>query len=329
MNETYLMIGIIVFLVIVVLILLVNQSKNNEMMKQILEQKDEVSESSKELVDIERANSLKLEEKVKSLQNTIHIKDNNLVSFKNLNMNLDNKFNRLNPMIEFLNNFRDVKKNGYIGEFILENLLDGYGFLYSNSGDVGTYTTQKEIEKGKKPDVIINITNETFIVIDSKSLILDYDNLNSIKNLDNLLLKQMENLQSKEYHYMNKSLDFVIMFVPFDDILKHINISSFNKNVILATPSTLQPILSLLKNLLKEQKYTNFNLLEKELLKVYNTLVDSLNAFSNIRNGIKKLDKDIDKLYNTLEEIEDIHKTFDTFKNMASLESKKKLKKEI
>lgn len=314
------------------------QQQNNRLEQSKEKEKNEFIEQNKELNKLLKEQQQQkngLDQSIKELNIQLGNKNNMLNEFKTVNMNMDNK---LNPITSFLSSFTsNNQKGGKISEMFLEQMLESYGFRYIDNDitpEVSTFQTQTSFEGGsKKPDVILNISEENFVVIDSKSVTTDLTEGFSEHEIKRNISSQMELLVKKEYMYLidednnRKSVDFVLMFVPFE-VMDIIELNQFSKGVILCTPSTLQPILYMIKSFMKTQQYGSLKGLEKDLKVFFEYVVESLNLLSSARTTIKKLDKDLDKLYEKQESI-DTHELFNSFKELANIETKKKLNKTI
>ncbi|MCT4643155.1 MAG: DNA recombination protein RmuC [Bacteriovoracaceae bacterium] len=201
----------------------------------------------------------------------------------------------------------DNKQIGDWGEVVLENTLEICGLI--NGKD---YITQGEgmdlrDEYGalQKPDVIVLLPEEKNVIIDSKvSLKSMYqDDLRSLK----LSVKNhIDDLSKKNYQQITKlnAPDFVIMFVPlestisllfknFPDIFDY----AYKKNIVIASPLTLMPILRTISSLWRiSSQNSNANEIARQAGLLYD-------RFINFNNDIDRLGKNIEKLSSDFEQI--------------------------
>ncbi len=175
-------------------------------------------------------------------------------------------------------NLTDALKNnkklqGDWGEFQLEQILELSG-LQKGVHYFPQQNLKTEDGKNIRPDFIINLPDKRAVIIDSKVSLHDY--IEYMKSEDDdvkkMYLKKhascvkdhMRRLSSKEYqtnvqkHNSINSLDYVVMFLPYesayvDAIKTDRDIYSLmaETRVVIATPSSLFPILKTVENLWK------------------------------------------------------------------------------
>lgn len=164
------------------------------------------------------------------------------------------------------------KQQGMWGEFVLERLLEMSG-LRPNI-DFSTQVTLLNNDNQRiQPDILVNLPNDRHIIIDSKVSLahyLDYMNGGDIKVHIGSIKTHIKNLSEKNYHTAQgiSTPEFVIMFLPVESALIAAleydeNLFSFgwDRKIILASPSTLYPLLKTIGFLWKEQQQ-NVNALE-------------------------------------------------------------------
>lgn len=225
--------------------------------------------------------------------------------------NLENKgslANQLNGLMEMNKNLSKDAQNltdalrgnkklqGNWGEFQLERVLEISGLQKGIN-----YTTQEnfkdENDKNRRPDVIIYMPDERNIIVDSKVSLNDYMDYaacdGSEEEKSRLLDRHVDcikhhisGLSSKEYQKLlkEKSLDYVIIFIPVEsayiDAVKHdpaLYDFAYKHGVVIATPSSLLPILRTVENLWRLEKQ-NRNV--QEIATVGGLLYDKIANFS-------------------------------------------------
>ena len=188
------------------------------------------------------------------------------------------------------------KLQGNWGEFQLERVLEISGL----QKDIN-YTTQENFkdgeDKNRRPDVIIYMPDDRNIIVDSKVSLndyMDYANCDgSLEEKEHLLSRHVDcikrhinGLSSKEYQKLLKerSLDYVIIFIPIEsayiDAVKYdssLYDFAYRHGVVIATPSSLLPILRTVENLWRLEKQ-NRNV--QEIAAVGGLLFDKIANFS-------------------------------------------------
>ena len=157
----------------------------------------------------------------------------------------------------------DTKIQGQWGEVVLERYLQNAGLVENENYFVQESITTEE-GKRRQSDVIVNLPDDTLVVIDSKVSLVHYEKFSTSENEEERTLFGNEHIRSiknhikgldlKKYHQafeQKGSLNFVMMFVPIEPALslalekdRELVSFAFNHNVILVNTSTL--MLSLL-----------------------------------------------------------------------------------
>ena len=168
------------------------------------------------------------------------------------------------------------KTQGDWGEMILERILEESGLTKGRE-----YLVQESMktEDGNqvRPDVVVRLPEDRYIVIDSKVSIVAYRRHVSAETEDEeekhlkkhvaSVRNHVKNLSSKNYHQLheNGSPDFVLLFVPIEPAFaKALQASdglyneAFNQNVVIVSPTTLLATLATISNIWK-QEYQNRN----------------------------------------------------------------------
>ncbi len=179
--------------------------------------------------------------------------------------NLDNLSKSVNDLNSVLNN---SQQRGRFGEVVLE------GILNEVFGDVhGCYATQYElINKGEKvkPDAVIFLPEpDKLLCIDSKFSFEPYlkifdedaskqEKEEAKKGLKGALIGQVNKI-AQDYIIKNETCQYAVMFIPNDgfyafiqtndELYNSVILLARKKNVVICSPSTLQPILANLQAL--------------------------------------------------------------------------------
>lgn len=212
-----------------------------------------------------------------------------------------------------------TKLQGDWGEVILERLLEQSGLQRNRE-----YVVQKTQQDGEgntyKPDVVIILPQERYIVIDAKVSLLAYQRYCAATDqreqeiqreaLLKSVRKHVDDLASKNYHalYREKSLDFVLLFMPIEPayllaIQTDMQLweEAYQKRVLLSSPSTLNAMLKVVASLWKQELqsknaleiakqagelYDKVALLLEDLLKVGEKIKQAQTAYEDVLHRI-------------------------------------------
>ena len=123
------------------------------------------------------------------------------------------------------------KTQGDLGEIQLKNLFEIFG-LKEGQDFLSQQNFKDENGDNKRPDFIVKIPNNRWLIVDSKFSIVNYYNyLNAdsdekkkeyLKNYNDDIIRHIEELGKKEYNKLLKKdgkecTDFVCMFVPVEE----------------------------------------------------------------------------------------------------------------
>lgn len=231
--------------------------------------------------------------------------------------NLDGLASEVTNLNNVLSN---SQQRGRFGEVTLEMILDN---VFGETKEM--YATQYALTPNDRPDavVFINDGNKKVICIDSKFSFNDYQKLFNTKKtpaeLDSLkssFLAALKNQVTKIGNaYIKKELtiNYAIMFIPSDGIYAYIQSDDMfdgllsyarQKNVVLCSPSTLQPILVNLRTI-------NIN------ANVKSNLNEILRQINSLRETCVKIEEKWESFDSTLQTLnnkrEDLNKQFNQF----------------
>ncbi len=217
-------------------------------------------------------------------------------------------------------------RKGKFGEFLLESILEE---VYA--GTVNMYSTQHSIN-GVRPDAVIFLPREkgNLLCIDAK---FAYDNFARMQdedgNINESYRKQFKaDVKTKideiknKYIIKGETIDYALCFFPSDDIFQFIHTAEDFKdivayarrhNVVLVSPSTLQPTLHTLKALMIEfrrsQKLAEVNEMIIQLARDFKLLEDRYNGFMQTYDALLNkrgpLDITVNKLTKQFSQIKD------------------------
>lgn len=220
----------------------------------------------------------------------------------------------------------DSKAQGQWGEIILERLLESSG-LQKDREYYTQFNLKDDENKDLRPDVLIHLPNNRFVVVDSKVSLNAYQEFVNDENLNkaqifnehvNSVRGHIKSLSHKEYsrYTQGNKLDFVIMFMPIEGayneiVRKNMDLftEAYSKGIILSSPSTLMVILRLIHNLwINEAK-------DKNLQKILNECSKMIKKFDSFSKSMDKIAK---SLQNANESFEVAHKQMLGRGSMAS-----------
>ncbi|WP_338364248.1 DNA recombination protein RmuC [uncultured Pseudoalteromonas sp.] len=198
------------------------------------------------------------------------------------------------------------KTQGNWGELMLENVLDSAGL---RAGTDYKREVSFNTEEGRlRPDVVVYLPQDRHLVIDAKTSLNAYTRYvnaeneleasQAIKEHVNAVTARINELASKSYDRLPgiNSPEVVIMFVPiesaFVEALKYqsdIYQQAIEKNILVATPTTLLTSLNIVKQLWRFEEQTKYS---KELANRAERFYNKLNGFLTSMEGVgKQLDR--------------------------------------
>jgi len=198
-----------------------------------------------------------------------------------------------------------AKTQGNWGEMILESILEHSGLVKDR--EYFTQESYKDEEgKRKQPDVIINYPNNRQIIIDSKVSLTAYERFANCEDIEeqklhlkehiNSIYSHIDNLSLKEYDKIDKSLDFVMLFVPIEPAYmtaihydQELWSYAYKKRVLLISPTNLIAALKMVADIWKRE-YQNANAIEiaNRGEKLYEKFVGFIADMEDIGKAIEK-----------------------------------------
>ncbi|MGD9947933.1 MAG: DNA recombination protein RmuC [Desulfobulbus sp.] len=193
------------------------------------------------------------------------------------------------------------KLQGQWGEMILARLLESSGLRNGKEYQVQVHHISQE-GGALKPDVIIYLPDKRTVIIDSKVSLKAFQDAHNtqdeqekgscIKQHLDSVKKQVNLLSSKQYQQLSDigSLDFVLLFIPIEGAFQlaverepEILVTSMQKKVILASPSTLLAILRTIHHLWRlDEQNRNSLVIAKHAGNLYDKFVGFAEAFEEI-----------------------------------------------
>lgn len=213
----------------------------------------------------------------------------------------------------------DSKTQGNWGEVILERILEKSGLRKGFEFEMQV-SERNEENRLLRPDVVVKLPDEKFMIIDSKVSLTAYEQWINAETDDQKttamkahllsLRNHIKGLAEKNYQqlYGSKSPDFVLLFIPiqsaFDAAMLHdsdLYNEAFNQNIILVSPTTLLATLSTVNSVWK-QEYQNRHALEiaEKSGRMYDKFVAFVDDLEKIGKAIDGTQKAYDAALNKL-----------------------------
>lgn len=286
-----------------------NQNQLKTILEPFQEKINELKNTVNETYDKEAKERFSLGEKVREL--------------KDLNQQISEDARQLTRALK-----GESKTQGNWGEMILESILEKSG-LTKNQEYFMEHELRDENNKaifsefsGKKmrPDAVVKYPDNRNVIIDSKVSLKAFVEMTDETDPDIFAIKQNQHLQSVKNHIMqlsqkayddfDKSLDFVMMFVPSEAAYMtalqtdpQLWNFAYDKRILLLSPTNLITSLKLVQDLWKRE-YQNRNAMEiaERGAKLYDKFVGFV-------ENLERIGKNIDQAKNSYN---------DAFKQLSS-----------
>ncbi len=199
------------------------------------------------------------------------------------------------------------KTQGNWGEMILEKILEYSGLTKGIEYTKEIQHTNENDEK-VKPDFIIHLPDEKFLIIDSKVSLLAYSNYVAAENEVDSHLYLQEHLKSIKSHikilsdkkyesiHGNASPDFVLLFIPIESSFstairedQELFSYAWDKRIVIVSPSTLLATLRTIAATWKQEKQT------KNALEIAKEAGSMLDKFVGFIEDLEEIGKHLDK----------------------------------
>ena len=197
------------------------------------------------------------------------------------------------------------KTQGDWGEMILESILEYSGLIKNRQ-----YFLQESFKdaegKSKQPDVTIKYPDNRYVIIDSKVSLVAYEQYSSCEDIDEQKIhlnnhiksikNHIDNLSSKEYEQLDKSLDFVFLFIPIEPAFltalqydQQLWNYAYSKRIVLMSPTNLIATLKVIADVWsKEIQNNNAREISKRGEKLFDKFVGFVDDMQNIEKHLEK-----------------------------------------
>ena len=210
----------------------------------------------------------------KRVEQVYHTDTKDRASLLNEVKNLQKASEKINQEAENLTKALkgDVKLQGNWGEMVLERVLEESGL---RSGHEFFLQAARRSETGelKRPDVLIRLPDDKYVIIDAKVSLLAYEQALSAET-DALreaaakkhvasLKSHVKRLADQDYDQLSdvRSLDFVLLFVPIESAFTlaleqdhRLFTQAFEKRIVIVSPTTLMMTLRIIHNVWRFEK---------------------------------------------------------------------------
>jgi DNA recombination protein RmuC len=249
----------------------------------------------------------------------------------------------------------ESKIQGGWGEMILENILEKSGLVKNRE-----YFLQHELrdengnplrsdEEGKKmrPDAVVKYPDNRNVIIDSKVSLNAFTRCieaidegirsNELHEHLSCIRKHINSLSARGYDDYDKSLDFVVMFIPSEpayiaalQIDPNLWEYAYNKRILLLSPTNLITSLKLIVDLWKRE-YQNQNALAiaERGAKLYDKFVGFVENLNSVGVHLAKAEEKYEEAFKRLSTGNDNLITQATKLKLLGLKTKKDLPKDI
>ncbi len=201
----------------------------------------------------------------------------------------------------------DSKAQGSWGEVVLASILEKSGLRK----DEEYFTQQSETTadgRRLQPDVVVKLPDEKFLIVDSKVSLTAYERFVAADDKDEQekQLKQhvlsirahVKGLSDKNYTqlYQDKSPDFVLLFIPVEPAFAaalqsepELYNESFEKNIVIVSPSTLLATLFTINTIWKRDRQNKYALeIAERGGAMYDKFVGFVESMDDIGNRIRQ-----------------------------------------
>lgn len=208
----------------------------------------------------------------------------------------------------------DTKTQGNWGEVILERILEKSGLAKGREYDIQQSTTTEDGRR-LQPDVVVNLPDNKFLIVDSKVSLTAYEKLSSsddqaeadkaLKQHVLSIRSHVKGLSEKNYQqlYGDRSPNFVLLFIPIESAFgiaiqndPNLYYEAFERDIVIVSPSTLLATLATIASVWK-QEYQSKNAMEiaKRGGALYDKFVGFVESMETIGQRIRQTQDSYDE----------------------------------
>jgi DNA recombination protein RmuC len=199
------------------------------------------------------------------------------------------------------------KAQGDLGEMILEKILESSG-LRKDEEYVVQNSYRNEDSRQARPDVIVKLPENKHLIIDSKVSLTAYNEYVNAESDDarkaalarhmDSVRRHIKELAEKNYQSLHQlqSIDFVCMFVPIEGAFmaaisndSELWASSYERNVLLMSPSTLLFVVRTVAHLWRQERQTqNVAEIVKRGAELYDKLAGFVDELKSVGDRLEQ-----------------------------------------
>lgn len=220
----------------------------------------------------------------------------------------------------------ESKTQGGWGEMILENILERSGLVKGREyfmehqlyDEQGNPLRSELADKKMRPDALIKYPDNRHVIIDSKVSINAFTRsvdatdegtrVNELNEHVASIKRHIQNLSSKGYDDYNKTLDFVMMFIPIEPAYiaalqadPELWNFAYDKRILLLSPTNLITSLKLIADLWKrEYQNQNANEIAERGAKLYDKFVGFVANLQDVGDHLQKAQNKYGEAYKQL-----------------------------
>lgn len=220
----------------------------------------------------------------------------------------------------------ESKTQGGWGEMILENILERSGLVKDREyfmehqlyDEQGNPLRSDEEDKKMRPDAVIKYPDNRHVIIDSKVSLNAFTRavdatdeatrMNELNDHVTAIKKHIQLLSAKGYDDYNKTLDFVMMFIPSEPAYiaalqadPELWNYAYDKRILLLSPTNLITSLKLIADLWKrEYQNQNANEIAERGAKLYDKFVGFIANLEDVGDHLLKARNKYDDAYKQL-----------------------------
>lgn len=220
----------------------------------------------------------------------------------------------------------ESKTQGGWGEMILENILERSGLVKDREyfmehqlyDEQGNPLRSDAEDKKMRPDAVIKYPDNRHVIIDSKVSLNAFTRcidatdeatrINELNEHVGAIKRHINNLSAKGYDDYNKTLDFVMMFVPSEPAYiaalqadPELWNYAYDKRILLLSPTNLITSLKLIADLWKrEYQNLNANEIAERGAKLYDKFVGFIANLEDVGDHLQKAQTKYGEAYKQL-----------------------------
>jgi len=247
-----------------------------------------------------------------SIEKNVELKSSLETQYKNLMSTANSVSASANNLTDALRGNKKILGNW--GENILNKILEDSGLILGTHYEVQV-SGKNEDGDTLRPDVVVFLPEDKFLIIDSKVSLINYHNYFNatdeptmaveLKKLADCLAQHANGLSRKDYTTISglSVPDHILMFVPLEasysaalSVNPSLFESAFTNKVVIVTPTTLVSTLMVIAQIWRQNaQMLNVEQIAEAGSKVVDKLINGMESFQNVANSLNKAKEAYDK----------------------------------